>query len=92
MSLRLAMFALLLTLAASAAHAAAPVEASGAVGGWTLAWVIGLLSGVALMVFTTFDWRNLPALALMWLRLQRRNAGWAMLSAASLAVIGFYGL
>ena len=72
MSYRLLTSALLLGLTASGALAAA--EAPGTVGAWTIAWVVGLLSGVALMVFTTFDWRNLPVLARLWLRNQRRNA------------------
>ncbi len=55
-----------------------------------LAWGLGLVCGIALMGLTTLDWRRLPELTTAWLRAQRRNAGWAALGAASLAVLAFY--
>jgi hypothetical protein len=55
-----------------------------------LAWGLGLVCGIALMVLTTLDWRRLPELAIRWLRAQRRNAGWAVLSVISIAVLAFY--
>jgi hypothetical protein len=55
-----------------------------------LAWGLGLVCGIALMVLTTLDWRRLPELTVLWLRAQRRNAGWAALGVASLAVLAFY--
>jgi hypothetical protein len=55
-----------------------------------LAWGLGLMCGIALMVLTTLDWRRLPELTRLWLKAQRRNAGWATLGVASLAVLAFY--
>ena len=65
-------------------------DASGSIGAWTLAWVTGLICGIVMMVLATVGWRDLPARILTWMRLQRRNAGWAILGAASLAVLAFY--
>ena len=90
MRLRLMLSAILITAAAGAANAAPATVSTDMFGAWTIAWVIGLLSGVVLMVFTTFDWRRLPTHALIWLRQQRRNAGWAVLSVVSIAVLAFY--
>jgi hypothetical protein len=74
------------------APTAAMAAGDGALAGSTswLAWGLGLVCGIALMVLTTLDWRRLPAMAMAWLRAQRRNAGWAALSVASLAVLAFY--
>jgi hypothetical protein len=66
-------------------------SADGLLGGMSwLAWVLGLVCGIVLMVLTTADWRRLPELARLWLMRQRRNAGWVALGAASLAVLAFY--
>lgn len=90
MSLRLAMLGFTAALAPAAHAASVTADASSLFGASTIAWIVGLLSGVALMVFTTIEWRNLPTLARFWLQRQRRNYGWAMLSVASIAVLTFY--
>ena len=74
------------------APAAAVAGSDGGLVGSTswLAWVLGLVCGIVLMVLTTLDWRRLPELSMAWLRAQRRNAGWAALGVASLAVLAFY--
>jgi hypothetical protein len=59
-------------------------------GSSTLAWMVGLACGVALMVGLKIDWRLLPTQGMTWLRLQRHAAAWAALGALSLAVILFY--
>ena len=90
MSLHFAWLGALLAGAPPADAAAVAADTSSLFGASTIAWIVGLLSGVALMVFTTFDWRSLPALARFWLQRQRRNYGWAVLSVVSVAVLAFY--
>ncbi len=79
---------LLCGLMSASAHAGGVDQIVGGTS-W-LAWGLGLLCGVALMALTTLDWRRLPGHALAWVKAQRRNAGWAALSLASLAVLALY--
>lgn len=65
-------------------------EPSGSLGAWTTAWIIGVASGIAVMVLATFGWRQLPMLLVDWLKRQRGNAGWAALGMASIAVLALY--
>jgi hypothetical protein len=56
----------------------------------TLAWIIGLGCGVALMGALKFDWRNLPRDVLTLVRRQRLDMQWGAFAVVCLGVIILY--
>lgn len=66
-----------------------PAAQDGGVSAWTIAWAVGLVSGMVVTTLLKVDWRDLPQLVSIWLRRQRRHAWWAALGAVSLGVLIF---
>ena len=50
-------------------------------------WAIGLLMGLTLAWLAGVEWSTLPTRAGLWLRLQRKRLGWAVLGGACAAIL-----
>jgi hypothetical protein len=86
-----AVLGMLLLATGPTPHASDPLaraadDAPIAYGGWAL----GLLTGLALAWLATIDWRDLPARAALWLRLQRRRLSWAVWGALFAGILLFF--
>lgn len=73
------------TAAAAAAGAAAVNETSN-----HMAWMFGLISGVAITIAARVHWRDLPHRLAEWVRGQSKRAGWAVLGMCYAWVLLFY--
>ncbi len=50
-------------------------------------WAMGLLMGLTLAWLAGVEWSTLPERLGLWLRLQRRRLGWAVLGGACAAIL-----
>jgi hypothetical protein len=72
-------------LAGPAVAATEPASGTSAV-----AWILGVLSGVALMAAVKIDWQDLPYRTLVWVRRQRIDMQWAAFGAVCIGVLVLY--
>lgn len=55
-----------------------------------MAWMFGLISGVAITIAARVHWRDLPHRLAEWVRGQSKRAGWAVLGMCYAWVLVFY--